>query len=72
MRRLTLYMQITVEGCISRAKTESDWTKPTEDEEAIETGLIDRVAAALIGASVYEEMANCRPAAAAHQPKPRC
>ncbi|MEO8610110.1 MAG: dihydrofolate reductase family protein [Chloroflexota bacterium] len=58
MRKVVLYMTITVDGFLAGANGELDWGVALEDEQAIDTGLIDQVDMALIGHGVYKDMAD--------------
>src|SRR5687768_16698320 len=58
MRKVVLYMTITVDGFLAGPNGELDWMVALADEQAIDTGLIDRVDIALIGHGVYKDMAE--------------
>jgi dihydrofolate reductase len=58
MRKVVLYMTITVDGFLAGPNGELDWMVTLADEQAIDTGLIDQVDMALIGHGVYKDMAE--------------
>ena len=64
MRKVILYMMMSVDGYIAGPNNELDWMVPIEDEAAIEMGLINTVDTALIGHGSYKDMAGYWPAAA--------
>jgi hypothetical protein len=58
MRKVILYMMMTVDGFISGRNREIDWMVSLDDEKGIEMGFIDQVDAALIGHGSYKDMAG--------------
>jgi dihydrofolate reductase len=58
MRKVVLYMTLSVDGFLSGPNGELDWGVALEDSKAIDTGLIDQVDTALIGHGVYKDMSE--------------
>ncbi len=71
MRKVILYMQITLDGFLTGPNRELDWMVPIEDEKSIEMDVIDSVDTALIGHGSYPEMSEHWTAAEANPATPK-
>lgn len=58
MRKVVLYMTLSLDGFLAGPNGELDWGVALDDANAIDTGLIDQVDLALIGHGVYKDMAE--------------
>lgn len=71
MRKVVLYLTLSLDGFLAGPNGELDWGVALEDEKAIDTGLIDQVDIALIGHGVYKDMAEHWIAAAKNPATPK-